>query len=383
MVNALWAVPAVLVLRALRPWRHIRVGSLIASRIGHFVGDSSMYLALSDGRTADWFWFSGRPSNAQWAAMVKRDLFVRWWVRYLDACNRLIPGGRAHQLPPTNDTRDIDGVFPKAVSKFSFTEDEDRAAREWLARRGWSGEPFICLLVRDSAYLAQDPHLGARGSDRWSYHDYRDSDIDLYVDAVKALVDRGYWVIRMGKAAHKRLAVNHPKVIDYPFEGDKRDLLDIWLSARCRFFVSTGTGIDMVPVVYGIPVVFLNSIPFGNICSFAKTVSVPKQMRWRRDGRPLTLREIISNYYFTSAEFERAGIELEDLPSSAVTATVLEMESRLNGDWCETDDDNARQARAWSVYRAWPGFADHHRVIHPEARIGAAWLRERGDALFA
>ncbi len=42
-INSVWAIPAVLLIRLVRPWRHVRVGKLISDRIGHFVADSTLF----------------------------------------------------------------------------------------------------------------------------------------------------------------------------------------------------------------------------------------------------------------------------------------------------------------------------------------------------
>src|SRR3954469_11778317 len=44
-INSLWAVPAVLVLRGISRWIPVRMGSIYAGRIGHFVADPAIYLA--------------------------------------------------------------------------------------------------------------------------------------------------------------------------------------------------------------------------------------------------------------------------------------------------------------------------------------------------
>jgi len=73
------------------------------------------------------------------------------------------------------------------------------------------------LLVRDSAYLSQNP---LHKNKKFDYHNYRDTDIYNYVESVQALVDKGYWVIRMGQIMRKRLLIQHKRIINYPFVED-------------------------------------------------------------------------------------------------------------------------------------------------------------------
>lgn len=384
VLNAIWAVPFVIAMRAVRPWVLVRAGAMRSDRIGHFVVDAALYLAdrtlkRRDRRVVDLLWFTGLPCNTQWARMVKRTFPTGWWVRYVIAFNRRLPGGAAHDLPPLNASRDVHGTIARAGSRFEFSPAEEERARAWLRRRGWrDGEKFVCLLVRDSAYLASDRmHAGYD----WSYHDYRDSRIETYVDAVSALLEKGYWVVRMGKIMHERFPLRHERVIDYPFVDDQDDLLDIWLSANCAFFVSTGTGIDTVAIAYERPAVFVNFNPLGNIVSYARNVCVPKELVWKATGQSLTLREHCEHGYMVdTAGYERAGIGLTDLSAAAIEAAVMECEARVGGTWRETAEDERLQQRFWQALATWSRYSEMHGWRHPQARAGAAWLRSMGDA---
>lgn len=387
-LNSIWAIPAVVIIRISRPLVHVRMGILESSRIGHFIVDASIFLARqslqSQGdRTVDLFWFPKQTCNEQWARMVRRKLFVRWWVRYLVYFNRLIPGGVSHDLPdPTNSpNRDIYSVLQRSPVRFEFTRREEESAKAWLRRRGWQeGKKFVCLQVRDSAYLSSHPLHSDGDSDRWNYHSYRDSDIDVYVGAVQALVDCGYWVIRMGKTMHKRFPLQHPKVIDYPFVEDQDDLVDIWLCAHCHFFVSSGSGLDAIPAMYGRCVVYVNSLPLNLVLSSINQIWVPKHLRWKDCGRLLTLEEHCQNAYGLTKEYEQAGIVIEDLSPSEITAAVLECERRVAGTWVETAENSDLQRRFWDSLRRWPDFHSFHGYVHPEARVGSTWLKSMGES---
>ena len=158
------------------------------------------------------------------------------------------------------------------------------------------------------------------------------------------MVDRGYWVIRMGKAMHKRLSLQHQRVIDYPFVEDQDDLMDIWLSVNCRFFVATASGIDTVPWVYGKPpVVYVNALPLSLCASPINNIWAPKHLRWKDSGRLLTLKEHCQHGYGHTIEYEQAGIAVEDLSPAEITAAVTECEQRVAGTWVETKEDQDRQ----------------------------------------
>jgi hypothetical protein len=58
----------------------------------------------------------------------------------------------------------------------------------------------------------------------------------------------------------------------------------------------------------------------------------------------------------------------------------LECAQRLDGTRVETENSRARQIRFWQALAAWPDFHKLHGYIHPESRVGSAWLESMGDA---
>jgi putative glycosyltransferase (TIGR04372 family) len=388
-LNATWAVPAILLIRIVRPWIYVRMGAIESSRIGHFVMDSALYLARQSTQSnrpsnVNLFYLPDPICNHQWARMVRRQLRAFWWVRYLIFFNRFCPGHAGHRLLSTDKSRDIHGILQKSTAVFKFTLEEERAAKAWLYRRGWKDtQPFVCVLVRDPAYLSLYAPNVKGGGDRWNYHSHRDSDIDTFNEAIQALLDRGYWVIRMGKVALKRVTIDHPRLIDYPFVEDKEDLLDIWLSSNCKFFVSTGTGIDLVPVAYKRPVAFINLSPLTEFHSFTWNVCAPKKLIWKESGEALTLKETVKNKYSHSLKYEQAGISVLALSAPEIREAVMECEQRVKGAWQASKKDQNLQIRFMEVFRTSPDFCKSHGYIHPEARMGSDWLRSMGDHFFA
>jgi putative glycosyltransferase (TIGR04372 family) len=384
MNYAHWAVPVVLVLRCLRPWRIVRFGTIRSNRIGHFAADAGQQwaerqLESNSGKYIDLYWLLATTCNDFWARMVRRNFPVHWWVRPLDVFNQKIPGGVVHHRPSSDTgSRDLEGLREKVGTNMPFLPEEDVQAKAWLRSLGWrDGEPIVCLLVRDSAYL--ESHVTRKKGD-WRYHDYRDSDIATYVPAAEWLAGQGVWVLRMGKKMARSLPSDHPRVVDYAFRPDRSDFLDIWLFAHCDLCMSTGSGPDTVSDVYRRPLLLLNFIPVQHLVSWSSAMHCSKKLVWKSSGAPLTLREHLDHAYLLSQQYEEAGIEIIDLTSEEILAGVQERWQRIQGTWTDTEDDLRRHARVWEILAAHPDFAKFHGWIHPEARLAATWLRRAGDA---
>lgn len=383
--HALWAVPGVILIRCIRPWRTIRLGPLCSDRIGHFAADAGQQWAMRSQEQSnylDLYWLPSKTCNSFWADMVRRNFTVRPWVKPLDLWNQILPGRSIHYRPSsTTASRDIHGWLEKTQAKLPFLPEEDERAKVWLRRQGWQdGEPFVCLLVRDSAYLNTDP-LHKKGD--WDYHNYRDSDIATYVPAAEWLAEQGVWVLRMGKVMAKPMRSSHTHIIDYAFHPEKSDFLDIWLFANCTLCITTGTGPDMVGDIYRRPLLFLNYIPVFDLFSWSNAIHLSKTLVWQASGIRLTWREYINHRYYHTEKYAQAGIKIIDLTPEEIVLSVQERWQRLQGTWVDTEADINSRDRFWEILKAHPDFSKYHGWIHPEAGVSSTWLRSMGDEFLA
>jgi len=247
------AIPAVLIMRLIKPWLLVRLGDMISSRIGHFAGNTELYLCERDAginvpkqRYIDVFYMAFKPiSNHQLAIMWHRILRIwpAWILAPIKAANQLIPGGKSHEVGNnTQGDRDVHNLLDRTPPHLQFTTEEEMRGEAGLRLMGIpTGAPFVCLIVRDSAYLA---HLADDNYDSYNYLNYRDCDVQNYILAAETLADRGFFVIRMGAKVHAAIKSTHPKVIDYATNGMRSDFMDIYLGAKCTFCISNGTGFD-------------------------------------------------------------------------------------------------------------------------------------------
>jgi putative glycosyltransferase (TIGR04372 family) len=326
--------------------------------------------------------------------MVKRNFHVYPWVQPLAIWNKILPGGRLHHIPTdlTKGSEDIHGWLEQTHASLPFLPEEDVQAKEWLRMQGWhDGEPFVCLLVRDSSYLDnycpntdlppstdEGIQYHPKHGYGWSHLNFRDSDIATYVSAAEWLADQGVWVFRMGKIMATPIPTNHHRIIDYAFHPKKSDFLDIWLFAHCSLCISTGTGVDAVSAFYQRPILYLNYIPLIRLLSWADATHVPKTLVWQKTGIPLTLKEqfkINTNYY------DRFGITIINMSSKEIRESVQEQWQRLQGTWVDTDEDIRRQQKFWEILKTFPhpDIDKYHKWIHPKARLGTIWLRSIGE----
>ena len=383
MVLLALAVPVAVAVRALRPWVRVRFGRLLSARFGHLAINTELYLCrrtagLEPSRTFDVFF--------HWAAMpladgriVCNDALARKWAEtlwispfaeFVARANRWIPGAGPHEVATTS--RDLQGLLDRVPPHIRFTDAEERAGAEALVRMGIpAGERFVCFHARDATYEHRVfPHKTYR-------YRYRNSSIEPYLLAVRALTATGLYGVRMGAAVDRPLEASDPKIVDYATRY-RTEWLDLYLSARCRFFLCSGTGINAIPMLFRRPVALVNLLPL----EFAPTWSahdlfIPKLLWLRGEQRFLTFSEILKSGMGRSLRepYDERGIDVVDNTAEDVTAVSLEMEDRLRGTWRGEPGDDDLQRRFWSLWTP----SDLNGVFR--SRIGAAFLRRHASLL--
>ena len=175
-------------------------------------------------------------------------------AHYIYNVNLLLPGWKSHLVksPSYYPELDVGSSFLEVPPQLSFEKDELEQVKTELLRYGMKmGDKFACLYFRDSGYKLNSVSLGIC------------HDVDQYGFIIDRLVKEGYYVLRMGKDVEKPMAYSHPRVIDYGWEYHS-DLMDIWLSANCEFFVNAGGGgLTAVPAVFRRPLIFFNCDVFN------------------------------------------------------------------------------------------------------------------------
>jgi len=216
------AIPAVLIMRLIRPWLLVRLCGLISTRIGHFAGNTELYLCeykaginVPSQRHIDIFYMGGKPICNQQLTIMWHRLLRIWPAPILGPIaiiNQLIPGGKLHEIGNfVHGDRDVHNLLDRFPPHMQFSTEEESHGEAGLRAMGLPiGAQFVCLMVRDSTYLDSIKSIN------WNYHNYRDSDIQNYVLAAEELAERGYFVIRMGAKVHAAINSDHQRSSTIP-----------------------------------------------------------------------------------------------------------------------------------------------------------------------
>ena len=373
------SIPLVLIMRLIQPVYHIHLGFFYGGRIGHFVYDTTMAAISTNKKVGHLYLFYFLPniSNNQWAKMVKRQLNVYFLVRFLAFANSIIPGGERHSFLPglqqEYSSRDVKGLLYHSDFEFKFSDAEVKKVKKWLKEKGWNeGDKIVCFQVRDNEYLL---------SKNWSYHNYRNSDIDTYLPSMELLADKGYFVMRMGKAMSKPIKSFNNKIIDFAFDKNKTDLISVWLCANCELIVSTGSGPDSISDVYRKPILHINYLPMTEVHSWSNAAYSPKKLYWKESGLLLSFNEYCEYNFFYSERYDYFGINIVDLDPTEITDSVCEVIEKIEGRYIEKIEDTELQNYFWETAMKNKRFSDVNEFIHPDARMTRTFLKSHPNWL--
>ena len=326
---------AALILRGVSPVYRIEVQRLWAERIGHLALEPEAFLCIREQqprtRTKTVFFSHAPVANPfllkKWRGVLPTgpscllapifDAGTRWkWL-----------GVKPNDWPWLHfDLRAMD-IRPPHIQ---FTKEEDLRGLDLLRRLGIpDGTPYVCLAVRDSAYLASTyPERD------WSYHDYRDSDISTFGQMADYLAQSGYAVLRMGSIVSGQLRSSHPLVVDYANSPLRSDFGDVYLFANCSFCISTSTGMDSLAMLFRRPLGIVN-VPTISGVTLGGSLRLVMFKNYHDEmcRRPLSLtdeRRARVAQAVRSADFAAAGIQLVDNSEQELLDFAREFVSNLD-----------------------------------------------------
>ena len=257
-----------------------------------------------------------------------------------------------------------DTVIYNQPPVISFTQKEEQQGQKLLRDISIPvGSWFVCFQARDPYYLKTSPT------------NFRNTSIGNYVKSIKYIKRCGGYTIRVGSDKH----LSEPIKVDYT---NYDSFGDIYLLAKCKFFVGCESGLRAVPLMFNVPIVETNTIlipiipPEKSKHEFIalgkRDLFVPKHIY--SDTVRLSLKTLMAdplNALNTDLDFnEKNLIAVENTPEE-VLSVVMEMNEKLNRTVEYTEHDVLLQEEFKSL--AVPIDAHYRSSL---CNIGRNYLRE-------
>ena len=380
-------LPISLILYAVRKDFLVRIGCFTRfhqEALGHWVVDSSILIARAGRRPKvnngfDIYYYE--PSieicNQYWRTLISRHLrFAPWymvigihyWIRNIASLNQL------NILMPVdeNGSRDINGELSSVPCRLCFNTQETQNAEHFFRYYGLApNTPYICLLVRDSAYKGSS---GVQGT-----FSIRNSNIEDFRDLAIYCIERGIAVIRMGKKTSNRLNLASRLFIDYSLSPLKSDFLDVWLFANCLLCVSTAAGADSISDVFRRPILYINHTIPELLTSWSYAIHSFKIFRWARSNAMLSLTEMLNLSWWSNGistqVYDQNNIVFESIPPKVMASICEEAILKINGKWEITSEEKLAQERFFAILNEHPNFQKYNLYRHENASISYGWLK--------
>jgi putative glycosyltransferase (TIGR04372 family) len=375
----LWAalLPLALLLHA-AGYRRLTV---LTERIGHLAAEMDSFLKeRALGRLPERRYFiaatAQRVSNAwlleYWsrhvpvvthpAACFLLRAMSRWLLMREDVSRYVL------RLNQTAAAYEVARAWGGRSPVLSLTEDDVRWGAAKLRELGLPENAwFVAVHVREGGYSTGDEAV----------HKHRNASIEAALPAMRRIIARGGWCIRMGDASMTPLPAERG-LIDYARHAAKSPRLDVYLCARTRFLLGTSSGLAFVSAAFGVPSALANMIPFSNFGLLACDLSIPKLLWSERESRFLRFDEALSspasNFRYASL-YEAAGLRVVENAAEDIAALADEMLGVLENGAAPAAEDRARQHACRDLLR--PG----HYSYGTCANIAASFLRAHADLL--
>lgn len=351
----------------IRPFIKIYFVRLNSSRIGHLALSTEVMLSEFEmnpnkrkGKVL-LFYLRLSAANTQLLKMCKRSLCVLPSPRLchsIDTWLRRMLGKKyendfVKSFESNNAMNDVNGVFRKTKPHLSWTQEELEYGKNMLAKLGLQpNSKFICLLVRDHAYMTKEFPDGNH-----NHHTIRNANIQTYQKAALYLAEKGYTVLRMGKHVEQPFKAQHPRIIDYANHPLRSDFMDIYLSAHCYFFISTGSGLDSVACMFRRPKLITNiTLPENLSIWYPLYFFICKKIWDKKNNCYLSFNKIMelgmadSTGAVSSTAIEQHELELIENTDDEILHAVCDMEAQLNGTLQESEEDIIAQDKFKSIF---------------------------------
>lgn len=354
---------------------------VLTQRIGHLAAEIDCFLkqrAFDELPPRRYFVTApaGRVSNAwllgYWARSIPvvthplacfvLDAMSRWGLMRIDVSRyvlRLNESAMAYRLAARWEGR---------APLLRLTAEDEQWGGEVLRQLGVPGDAwFVAVHVREGGYSTADEAV----------HEHRNASIAAALPAMRRIVARGGWCIRMGDPTMTPLP-EESGLIDYARHRARSARMDVYLCAKTRFLLGNSSGLAFVSAAFGVPSALANMIPFSTFGLLRRDLSIPKPLWTERESRFLRFDEVLaspaSNFRYAQL-YRAAGLRPVENTAEDIAALVDEMLDAMGGAPEASREDRERQEACRRLLR--PG----HYSYGTCAAIAASFLRAHRELL--
>jgi putative glycosyltransferase (TIGR04372 family) len=182
------------------------------------------------------------------------------------------------------------------LSEYQKIDGYNQISKWGISENDW----WVCFHGRDENYLnIKYPNKN------FSYHSYRNFDINTMSKGINEVISRGGYAIVMGDKESNQLARRHKKIIHYN-KLYRTDFLDIFLCSNAKFFVGNSSGLKAVSQSFNVPICVANQIGFNFLIQNNNSLIIYKKLFSTKKNKILTFSEMDKMGLFDKSKGKKA-----------------------------------------------------------------------------
>lgn len=226
-----------------------------------------------------------------------------------------------HPTVPSSGSKDLFNIHSQ--KSFSFSEEDKTYWHDALSTT-------FKIELSDTAQSIADKSFAALGLEQYpwyvclhvrtpffynSTHDtFRNSSIENYYDAIRYITGLGGAVVRMGDPMSDLEHIDG--LINYPNTTEKSEEMDLHLIKNCKFYIGTNSGIYDTAMLFGIPVLCVNTNDYMFLKPYKKCDSfIYKHVYSKSKQKLLSFKELFDEPFFINSNI-MLGTDLEKFRDS-------------------------------------------------------------------
>jgi len=250
----------------------------------------------------------------------------------------------------------------------TLTDEEQTRGRAILQNAGIPNDAwFASLHVREGGFKKEQGRALQESG--------LNADCATYIPAIKQVIDRGGWVVRIGDPAMNPLPPMQG-FFDYARSGLKSEWMDVFLLGACRFFIGTSSGPAYIPPLFGIPCALTNWYPTGSRPFNSRDIYIPKLFRAGKPSRMLRFEDMFTppfGYALHYVDSEIMSLSAVSNTSEEICEVAVELLDRLDNKLAYSSEDRSLQETFEAVAET--------NFCLGNARMGTAFLRRHKNLL--
>ena len=223
------------------------------------------------------------------------------------------------------------------------------------------GAWYVCVHARESGYSPKDEAV----------HDYRNCSIESMIPAMKEIVKRGGWCIRVGDSSMKPIQ-KIPGVIDYVHHSLMSPEIDVFLCGTCNYFLGNTSGLFILSSVFGVISALTNMVPMSSLGFGKDDLNIFKMFLDKNTGEYLSAAKVMQLpiiEYRMSSSYNRSGYELINNTALEIMELAIEMYERIEGKFVEIPQDRKMMDNFHKLLKP------NHYCFGSQSKIASTFLR--------